>query len=97
MNYNWILFGIGFTTVGFIMAFGKKSKVGEQKKTGSIKNKQYYCNIGEVIMLNGIIFSLKGFWEGFSNHWFVCSMVAWMIVACLDITYTIKRSKYQNE
>ena len=54
-------------------------------------------NIGEVIMLNGIIFLIKGFWAGFSNHGFVGAMIAWLIVAGLDIWCIGKSDRYRNK
>ena len=48
-------------------------------------------------MLNGIIFLIKGFWAGFSNYWFVGAMIAWLIVAGLDIWCIGKSDRYRNK
>lgn len=54
-------------------------------------------NIGEIIALNGIIFLLKGLWAGFSDHWFVGAMVAWMIIAGFDVWYIEKSQRYRKK
>lgn len=103
MNFACIFFGILFTIEGFVFAFGKgynhlsawkNMPQGEKEK---IKITPLCRNIGEVIMLNGIIFLIKGFWAGFSNHWFVGVMIAWMIVAGLDVWYISKSNRYRNQ
>ena len=53
-------------------------------------------NIGEIIALNGIIFLMKGLWSGFPNHWFVCAMIAWLIVAGFDVWYIEKSNRYRR-
>ena len=55
-----------------------------QPEKDKIKIRPLCRNIGEVIALNGIIFLLKGFWSGFSDHWFVGAMIAWLVVAGFD-------------
>ena len=62
----------------------------------SIKISPLCRNIGEVIALNGIIFLLKGFWSGFSDHRFVGAMIAWLCLAGFDVWYIGKRKRYQN-
>ena len=47
--------------------------------------------------LNGIIFLLKGLWAGFSDHWFVGAMVAWMIIAGFDVWYIEKSQRYRKK
>lgn len=54
-------------------------------------------NIGEIIALNGIIFLLKGLWAGFSDHWFVGAMVAWMIIAGFDVWHIEKSQRYRKK
>lgn len=53
-------------------------------------------NIGGVIILCGIIFLLKGLWVDFSNHWFMGSMVAWLVIAGLDVWYMTKSQRYKQ-
>lgn len=44
--------------------------------------------MGEVIVLSGLIFLMKGLWAGFSEHWLAGSIAAWLTVAGLDVWYT---------
>ncbi|HIX29532.1 MAG TPA: DUF3784 domain-containing protein [Candidatus Blautia stercoravium] len=53
-------------------------------------------NIGGIITLNGIIFLVKGFLPFFSNHWFVYAIIAWMILAGLDVWYIEKSNRYRR-
>ena len=41
--------------------------------------------IGEVIVLSGLIFLMKGLWAGFSEHWLAGSIAAWLAAAGLDV------------
>ena len=91
MDYTCISFGILFTMGGFVFATGNghthlpawKNMAPEEKEKIAIVP---LCrNIGEIIALNGIIFLLKGLWTGFSDHWFVGAMVAWMIIQPLSM------------
>ena len=103
MDYTCIFFGVLFTIAGFVFACGKghihlsawKNMPQEEKE--KIKIIPLCRNIGEVIMLNGIIFLIKGFWAGFSNHWFVGTMIAWLIVAGLVMWYIGKSDRYRNK
>ena len=89
MDFTCIFFGILFTIAGFVFACGKghihlsEWKNMPQEEKDKIKIIPLCRNIGEVIALNGIIFLMKGLWSGFPNHWFVCAMIAWLIVAAL--------------
>mgnify|MGYP000062489438 FL=1 len=103
MDYTCIFFGVLFTIAGVVFAFGKghihlsawKNMPQEEKE--KIRIVPLCRNIGEVIALNGIIFLMKGLWAGFSNHWFVCAMIAWLIVAGLDVWYISKSNRYRNQ
>lgn len=53
-------------------------------------------NIGGIITLNGVIFLVKGFLPLFSSHWFVYAMIAWMILAGLDVWYIEKSNRYRR-
>ena len=35
--------------------------------------------------------------EGFSDHWFVGAMVAWMIIAGFDVWYIEKSQRYRKK
>ena len=97
MDYTCIFFGVLFTLGGFVFATGNghshlsawKNMPPEEKEKIAIVP---LCrNIGEIIALNGIIFLLKGLWAGFSDHWFVGAMVAWMIIAGFDVWHIEKK------
>ena len=74
MDFTCIFFGVLFTVAGFVFACGKGHihlsawKNMPQSEKDKIKISPLCRNIGEVIALNGIIFLLKGFWSGFSDH-----------------------------
>ena len=102
MNYTCIFFGCLFIAMGVIFAFGKGHihlkawKNMPQKEKDKIDILPLCRNIGDVIMLNGILFLTKGMWSGFHDHWFVCAMVAWFIVAGLDVWYISKGHRYDH-
>ena len=102
MNYTCIFFGCLFITMELIFAFGKGHthlkawKNMPQKEKDKIDILPLCRNIGEVIMLNGILFLTKGMWSGFRDHWFMCAMVAWFIVAGLDVWYISKGHRYDH-
>lgn len=81
MNYTCIFFGCLFIAMGLIFAFGKGHihlkawKNMPQKEKDKIDILPLCRNIGEVIMLNGILFLTKGMWSGFRDHWFMCALV----------------------
>lgn len=102
MNYTCIFFGILFITAGIAFACGKvhihmsawKSMPTEEKERINILP---LCrNIGEVIALNGILFLMKGIWSDFDNHWFTGTMIAWLIIAGLDVRYIGKSNRYRR-
>lgn len=103
MDFVCIFFGLLFTVSGFVFACGKghihlsawKNMPEEEKE--KIKIGPLCRNIGEVIALSGIIFLMKGLWSGFANHWFVVCMIAWLIVAGVDVWYISKSSRYCNK
>ena len=99
-------YGAGYTPL-FLCAKLEKSIDIIPKRVCNIKHREEekrkikilpLCrNIGEVIVLNGVIFLLKGLWSGFSEHWFVCAMIAWLIIAGLDVWYIGKSNCYRNQ
>ena len=102
MDYTCIFFGILFTVAGIVFVCGKGHihlsawKTMPQEEKDSIKIIPLCRNIGEVIGLNGIIFLAKGLWPGFERRWFVASMIAWLVVAGLDVWYIEKSNRYRN-
>lgn len=102
MDFICVFLGILFTIVGFLFFFGKahihlsawKNMPQEEKK--QIQIVPLCRNIGGVIILCGIIFLLKGLWVEFSNHWFMGSMVAWLVIAGLDVWYITKSQRYKQ-
>ena len=103
MEFTCIFFGILFTLAGLVFASGKGHihlsawKNMPQEEKDKIKMVPLCRNIGEVIALNGLIFLSKGLWSGFSNHWFVGAMVAWLIVAGFDVWYIGKSERYYRK
>lgn len=102
MDFICVFLGILFTIVGFLFFFGKVHihlsswKNMPQEEKDQIKILPLCRNIGEVILLSGIIFLLKGLWADFSNHWFMGSMIAWLVVAGLDVWYMTKSQRYKQ-
>ena len=102
MDFICVFLGILFTIVGFLFFFGKAHihlsawKNMPQEEKEQIKILPLCRNIGGVIILSGIIFLLKGLWVDFSNHWFMGSMVAWLVVAGLDVWYMTKSQRYKQ-
>ena len=103
MDYTCIFFGVLFTIAGILFASGRGHvhlsawKSMSQEEKDKMKIVPLCHSIGGVIALSGIIFLMKGLWAGFSNHWFVCAMIAWLIVAGLDVWYISKSSRYRNQ
>ena len=102
MDFICIFFGILFSMVGFMFFLGKAHihlsawKNMPQEEKDIIKILPLCRNIGKVITLSGIIFLMKGLWIDFSNHWFVGSMIAWLMIAGLDVWYITKSERYKQ-
>ena len=102
MDYICIFFGILFTAGGIIFSLGKghihlqawKNMAREEKE--KIRITELCRNIGAVIVLNGLIFLTKGFWLGFSTRLFSFAMIAWLIIAGIDVWYISKSDRYRN-
>ncbi|MCD8214941.1 MAG: DUF3784 domain-containing protein [Clostridiales bacterium] len=102
MNYMCIFLGIIFITAGIAFALGKVHKhlfawkvMPDNEKEG-IKIEALCRNIGEMIILSGIIFILSGLCAGFSEAMFTVVMIVWMIIACFDVYYISKSSRYKR-
>ena len=101
INIAGIFFGILFIAGGLLFASGQihsrlsvwKRMPPEEKK--KIRIVPLCRNIGEVILLSGILFLLDGLWPDFRNHWFTSAMVAWLIVAGLDVWFISRSSRYK--
>ena len=100
MDVTCIIFGILFIGSGLLFASGKllvhvtpwQMMPAEEKE--KIDVNALCVNIGEVIGLSGIIFLFNGIFPDFRSHWFVLSMIAWMIVAGLDLWHIEKSGRY---
>ena len=103
LNIGAIFFGILFITVGLLFATGrihsrmsiwKQMPEDEKKKINIVP----LCrNIGEVILLSGILFLMDGVWPDFQEHWFTAAMIAWLIVAGLDVWFICKSDRYKMQ
>lgn len=100
MNYSCVFFGLLFIIAGILFACGKLHthlaawKQMPEDEKDKIRIRPLCLNIGEVIMLNGVIFLLKGLLAGFTSNCFTIAMVAWMIVAGFDVWYISKSKKF---
>lgn len=92
MEYIYIFLGVLFIIAGLAFFFGRThiqlfawENMPEQGR-GRIMP---LCRcVGEVIVLSGLIFLMKGLWAGFSEHWLAGSIAAWLAAAGLDVWYT---------
>ena len=102
MNITCIIFGTAFVIVGVLFALGKVHPRLSAWKNMSQEEKEKIniiplCrNIGEVILLSGIIFLLNGFLISFQEHWFTGAMIAWLIFAGLDVWFIGKSKRYKK-
>ena len=101
MNFTCIMFGIIFLITGILFAAGKlhkhitawKNMPGDEKRR--IRILPLCRNIGMVISLSGVIFLINGFWQGFRDHLFVISMIAWLLLAGVDLFFIEKKHWYE--
>ena len=102
MNLTCLIFGTMFSVVGALFADGKihphmeawKRMPPDEKK--KIRIGPLCRNIGEIILLSGIIFLFKGLCPSFRDRWFTFAMIAWLIVAGIDVWYIGRSSRYKN-
>ena len=103
MNWSSIFFGLLFTAVGILFFFGKVHphlsawQQLPQEEKDALNMVPLCRNIGEVIALSGIIFLMNGLWRGFRTHWFTGSMIAWLVVAGLDVWYLSKSPRFNKK
>lgn len=100
MDMTSLLFGIIFIITGFIFAFGKVYtrlngwKYSSQEEKNRVNIDSLCKNVGAMISLSGVIFLLKGIVERFSNSIFIWVMIAWFVIAGLDVWYISKSEHY---
>ena len=101
LNIAGIFFGILFIVGGLLFAAGKVHKrLSDWKQMPEDEKEKInigpLCrNIGEVILLSGILFLMDGVWPDFQEHWFTGAMVAWLVVAGLDVWFISRSSRYK--
>ena len=103
MDHTCIFLGTLFTIAGCLFACGKghihfaawKTMPREEKEKIDIVP---LCrNIGNIIVLNGLLFLLKGVWSGFTDFWFTAAMLVWLMIAGCDIWYIEKSNRYRKK
>ncbi len=100
MRIECIILGVVFSFAGYFFAFRKGykhlfawKKMSDKEKS-RIQIKALSRNIGGMIMLNGVIFLIKGLWQRFDNHCFTIAIIAWFIAAALDLIYISRSKRY---
>lgn len=103
MNFTCIFFGILFCVAGIVFFCGKGHihlsvwKYMPREEKERIKIMPLCHNIGAIIALSGIIFLLSGLWSEFSEHWFLWTMIIWLVAAGFDVWYIGKSNRYRNK
>ena len=101
LNIGAIFFGVLFILGGLLFAGGQIHsrmnlwKQMPQEEKDKINIIPLCRNIGEIILLSGILFLMDGLWPDFQEHWFTGAMVAWLIVAGLDVWFILKSNRYR--
>ncbi len=99
MDITCILIGLLFMLFGFLFSRGKIHihlnawKQMTHEEQSKIRIKLLCLNIGEVIILNGLIFFFKGIGGDFASQWFNIAIVIWMVIAAFDVWYISKNIK----
>lgn len=100
MNYTCVFFGVLFLVAGILFACGKLhihlsvwKKMPDEEKS-KIHIRPVCLNIGIMVMLNGLIFLLRGLIAEFTSDLFTIAIVIWMIVAGLDVWYISKSKRF---
>ena len=102
MNITCIFFGIIFLITGILFAAGRLHRYIAAWKAMSEEEKRRIrivplCkNVGGVIALSGVIFLINGFWQGFQDHLFVLCMIAWLLLAGIDLFFIEKKHWYER-
>ncbi len=103
MNISCVAFGSLFLVAGLLFGKGKlhghlaawKAMAPEEK--AKIDIIPLCRNIGGVIALSGLIFLAKGVTTLLSDGLFVGAMVAWFILAGIDVWYISSGKRYYRE
>ena len=66
-----------------------------QEEKESISIEALVHNIGIVISLCGLIFIINGIFINFRMHFFVPSMILWLVIAGIDVVYISKSKRYE--
>ena len=102
LNPGAILFGALFLTAGLLFAAGKVHerlpfwKRMPETERQKIRIRPLCRNIGEMILLSGLLLLMDGFWPRFREHWFAGVMAAWMAAAALDVWLIGRSSRYRQ-
>ena len=102
MNLTCIFFGSMFSLVGVLFAAGKLHlylsawKHMPQAEKDTVNIIPLCRNIGEIILLSGIIFLLNGFFPAMQEHWFAGAMIAWLVAAGLDLWFISKSRRFRR-
>lgn len=96
MNFTCIFFGLVFVLAGIWFSFGKgylnisawKNMPSEEKEKIDIR--ALSRNVGAMISLCGLIFLIGGIFVSI----FIWSMIAWLIIAGIDVYIISKTERY---
>lgn len=96
MNFTCIFFGLVFVLAGIWFSFGKgylhisswKNMPSEEKEKIDIR--ALSRNVGAMISLCGVIFLIGGIFVSI----FLWSMIAWLIIAGIDVYIISKTERY---
>ncbi len=102
MEISWACFGIGIVifAVGLVMFFGglhvffRGWKSMPEKEREKIRIKPLCRNIGTAIALCGAIILVAAFWSFFLEKMFSWFMIAWFILAAIDLVWISKSGRY---
>ena len=103
MNFTCIFFGIVFLAAGIVFFAGKVHihlsawKAMPEQEKAKIRIKPLCRNIGTVISLCGLLFLTGGVWSSFKDHVFVWAMMAWLLLAGIDVYYIDKSNRYMQK
>lgn len=94
MSYIRIFWGVFLITLGTLSAFGKEGMCffarDSRARRKSAERRLLYRNLGELVIVSGILFLLKGLWPEAQEHGLLCAMTAFLIVAALDIACLLR-------
>ena len=103
MNFTCIFLGIVFLIAGCMFAYGKVHIYMSFWSNMSLEEKEKIkiiplChNIGAVITLSGVIFLMRDFLSVLAKNGFVAAMIAWLIIAMIDVWYIQNSERYTSQ